>query len=542
MRFALLPIAAIGVILTATPIASSYPVGPPQTLDELAQQADVIFKGVAISSQPARDHHFEPCDGFVVRQTQFRVIAVIQGKLDGERVGFRHYDRDPQPSSMMYAPQNYQFEVGRSYLVFAKKTGTPGVLRQCWRDERLVADQGVLRCADDKPAIAGALREVFWRELTAMLSADKADDVRYAISHLDQLSNQNDVVPFGGVDEFPRERVLEVIRPLIRHSDDSVARSAITFLGSHNPYLDDEQAIYWLAAVGIPQPGIGALDRNRRNVGGEQYWQDLATTADNAASEATRAIAIRALGLVRNPSLVESLNRWLNSASPTIRAAATVLLADFPGAATHKRLEALADDTSPLVRACASHAAGYSQDHLLAPMLGRLLRDSEPKVRQAAAMSLLSFSAENEVVASSLRANLKQSEFAPLFLLALARNDVGSHLDALAEIACEKTRITNWWGGESPDLTAWCLIYQYLKHQPGDDLRGGRFDKQLDAMERLASYSSAEPASLYALYLLRGMNERAQRFRAAATKAAAYNLDRHFQMVDKAPANYLRAD
>ena len=71
-----------------------------------------------------------------------------------------------------------------------------------------------------------------------------------------------------------------------------------------------------------------------KNTGGELYWRDLVTMADSKASNETRATAIRALGLVREPVLEQPIDRWLADPVPPVRASAALLLADFPGPAT----------------------------------------------------------------------------------------------------------------------------------------------------------------------------------------------------------------
>ena len=52
--------------------------------------------------------------------------------------------------------------------------------------------------------------------------------------------------------------------------------------------------------------------------------------------------------------------------------------------------------------------------------------------------------------------------------------------------------------------------------------------------------SSSEPRDLYALYLQRGLTDRARAFRAACRKALTYDIDYYFKMVDENPAQYQR--
>jgi len=176
----------------------------------------------------------------------------------------------------------------------------------------------------------------------------------------------------------------------------------------------------------------------------------------------------------------------------------------------------------------------------MAEVLAALLGDKDPKVRQAAAMSLLSFSPKNEAIARVFRANLENEEFKPLFLNALARENPAAYLDRLATAVEKKTEPKNWWGGQIPAFTAWEILFRYLRAQPADEVRSGKLDRYLDAMEKVGEYSSSEPRDIYAFYVQRGMTERAMSFRRAANKAAHYDLDYYFKQVDENPSLYQR--
>ncbi len=173
-------------------------------------------------------------------------------------------------------------------------------------------------------------------------------------------------------------------------------------------------------------------------------------------------------------------------------------------------------------------------------MLAKLLADREFKVRQAAAMSLLSFSPKREPMAAIFRANLGNEEFQPLFLVALARETPAEYLEGLAKAVEENQEPREFWGGQVPAFTAWEVLFKYLQRQSADDIRAGRFDRYLDAIEKVGSYSSSEPRDIYAFYLQRGLVERAKKFRAAAAKAASYDLNYYFKMVDENPSAYQR--
>ena len=254
----------------------------------------------------------------------------------------------------------------------------------------------------------------------------------------------------------------------------------------------------------------------------------------------TRALAIRALGLVREPALRQAIDRWLGDPVPVVRASATVLLADYPGRATDQQLNVLAGDKESAVRACVALAIGFSQRSELADLLGRLLADKDAEVRRVASMSLLSFSPKNEAVERVMRANLQNVEFQPLFLNALARENAEPYLADLAKVVEQKTHPVNWMGGQIPALTAWEILFKYLQAQPAKTLRSGKLDRYLDALEQVGDYSSSEPRDVYAFYILGDMTDRAKKFRERTTKAASYDLDYFFKMMDQNPKYYIR--
>ncbi len=520
-------------------VVQGYPVGPPLSLEKLAAAADVIFKGTVVSSGPVQDEWFKPYPDFVARETTFAVVTVIQGAVPGAMLRFHHYAESPQPHGRMFAPQYYRFEAGRSYVVFAKRSSPTGVFRQLWANHTGKTDQGQWLCSNNKAVTAKTVPEVLWNELVLMVNSDDASNVTYALRQLDQMSGGQNL--YAGTQDFARTNVLAAIHDLMTNSDPKIAQAAIAMVGSHNPYLSDERTIFWLATVGSAEvPGIGKMDPKMKNTGGELYWKDLVTLADSKASNATRAMAIQALGLLREPSLQTAIERWLNDSAPAIRAAATLLLADFPGPEICRRLTALAHDIEPEVRTSVARATGFAQQAEMADTLARLLLDKDPKVRSAAAMSLLSFAPKTKAIAGVFRENLKNEEFRPLFLIALARENPADHLDALAQAVEQKSEPKNFWGGQIPAFTAWKILFSHLQTQSSAMLNSGQLDRYLDALEKVGNYSSSEPRDIYAFYIQHSMAGRAQKFRAAAKAAASYDLDYYFKRVDENPGLYKR--
>src|SRR5206468_1950878 len=145
-----------------------------------------------------------------------------------------------------------------------------------------------------------------------------------------------------------------------------------------------------------------------------------------------------------------------------------------PTTDSRQRLTALARDTAHEVRVAVARATGFAQQAELAPVLAQLLHDPDTKVREAAAMSLLSFSPRQPGVAPVFRAELDNTEFAPLFLIALAREHPADYLDQLAAAVEHKTEPKNFWGGQIPAFTAWEILFKYLRAQPAAAVRAGK--------------------------------------------------------------------
>lgn len=517
-------------------LALGYPVGRPLSVEILTAVADIVFKGTVVSSELVQDVWFKPLPDFGVHETTFAVISVIKGDAPGATLRFRHYDEDPESRGHFFLPQYYHFQSNRTYVVFATSTEKTAVYRQTRADHRGKADQGVLLCLDNKPVLAKTVREALWDELIHMLKDTDVSNVTYAIGQLDQMSDGPG--RFDGTQDFDRTNVLALVCDLMTNSDSRIAQAAIKVVGSRNPYMSNERTEFWLATVGSAKmTGFAEMDPKMRNTGGELYWKDLASIVDSARQAETRAMAVRALGLVREPALRETIDGWLVDNEPAVRAAATVLLADFPGTNANQHITVMADDPEPKVRECAARAIGYSQQKELVTVLGRLLADKDRAVRRVASVCLISFSPKIEAVADVLRANLGKKEFEPSFLNALARETPELYLDDMARVVEEMNDPENWRGHHVSVLTTRRILLKHLQRQPTDVLRSGSVDRYLNAIEKYGNSSSSEPRDIYAFYILRGMNERAKRFRERANKAASYDLDYYFRQVDQNPAH-----
>ncbi len=529
-------------LLAAAP-ADAYPVGPALSLDELIAQAEFIGKVTVIESQPVADPWFEKVAGFEAAQTRLKVLASYKGKPGGETIAFQHYAPADPSQGYRYMPQYYRLGAGRTYILFAAATDKAGVFRQLWKHHKLQEDQGVVLAASNEPHADKQVKEIVFLELIGHLKSDQVADVKYGLAHLDALSGGT----YANQHDFEREEVLDHVKRLLTHRDNEVVMAAIGVMGSNNPHMSPDFAPGWLATVGRGDiPGWGVWDRSREYLGGKLYWKQLAAIVDSPAPAATRARAIRALGRAEEPAILPLALRWIGDAEPLVRQAAGVLLADFAGDFDPLILGQLAADAQPVVRVGAARAIGFGQFEQQLPTLARLLADADPQVQTAAAMSLLSFSTDDS--GEVLKANLAHRQYHSLFVNALARKDAGEYLDELAEIVRKKKEPEHFWGGRIPWGVSWELLFFYAQRQPAEKLRSGQLDKVLDALEHPASgdpagssyYGSSEPRDLYALYVQRGLRDRAARFRALAKKNSSFDIDYFFKMVDQNPQNYQR--
>jgi len=527
------------VWLTSLATAAAYPVANALSLDELIKQSDVVVKGVVESSVPVDDKSFEKVHGFRPYVTKLKVVAVLRGKIAEKTIEFRHYGTADDESALPFMPQQYKFESGRAYLVFAKKTDQAGVLRQLWQNHRSQEDQGQLLCADSEARKGPSVKDVVWQELAALIKSERASDVTYGLQHLNEMSGGS----YYELRDFERKDALKLAAPLLKHKDETIVRSAIRLLATNNPYMSEDYAAGWLATVGKGDiQGYSEWQRTT-NLGGQLYADELAAVVDSQAPAALRAMAIRALGWAEKPELTMQLTKWSSDSEPQVRQAALVVMADYPAKADLRLLQRSLDDPEPLVRTGAAQSAGFGQFKELIPQLGKLLNDKAPRVHKAAALSLLSFSLDHS--REALEANVKHPQYRALFVNALAKPDPEPYLKDLAEIVQKKLEPEDWWGGRIPWGVSWELLLKYARKKSLDP-NAANLGLVLDALESPASrdpkgpsfYSSSEPRDLYALYVQRGMKPRAEKFRAACKKALSYDIDYYFKMVDENPSQY----
>ena len=130
----------------------------------------------------------------------------------------------------------HQFEVGKSYLIFAARLDKPdggfgvptnaaipatGEFRQLYHG-------GVLRTLDDRQINAPVAKDAYWLEVSLMLGDSDPANQLYAIEKLDSLSlagRRDDEWTRSG--DFKRNAVLDVLLPLITESNGTVAIRAM---------------------------------------------------------------------------------------------------------------------------------------------------------------------------------------------------------------------------------------------------------------------------------------------------------------------------
>ncbi len=532
-------ITCFGTLLMCS-VANAYLVGPSLPLDKLVEKADFICKAVVVASKPVDDAWFGKLHGFEPLATELKIVAVYKG-ANLTQASFNHYAPQKDQASP-YSPQHYEFVAGRTYLIFASKTDHENVFRQITKNHTSQEDQGVLLAVDDSPHPDKAMKQIFWLELTGLLKNAKPGDVEYGIDHLNRMSDGR----WGEPVEFPREDVLKAVLPLVSHADAEIGRTAIAALGTNNPLMSQSAAPGWLATIGKGHiPGYGTWE-TKLNLGGQRSWKELAAVADSNSDSQTRSLAIRALGRTKLPEIRPLALRWIQDKDPFVVQAALVLLSDDLEAGDHDLLKTLAADPRAAVRIGVATAIGFAQSQPLIPVLGKLLDDTDEHVSSAAALSLLSFSLD--ATEDILKASRKHANFGPLFVNALAQSHGSDYADELCDIIRNNRQPNNWWGGFVVWGDSWNVLFKAAQAASKDELTGKQFEPILAALEAPASgnpkaptyYSSSEPRDLYALYLRKGLRDRAQAFRAVCKKTISYDIDYYFKIVDENPNLYTR--
>ncbi len=541
-RSAITFLSLVGLII-GTQVSRATVLSPELSLETLVSNADLICKVEMISSKPDKEH-VNSERGFEMVETELKVISVFKGSAPAETITLRHYAATEKHPSVSFStePPCYEFKAGRAYIIFARETDAAGVYLGSLEAHQKKKDQGLLLAADKKPHAGKTVNEVFWTELTGLLKSKDADDVVYAIRQLDAMSGGG----WFNLKDFPRKQVLEAVQPLIRSGNPAIAEEAIEVLGCNNPYMEQGHAPFWLAGIGHGYiPGLVPWDPSKEYPGGKLFWKELAAVADKDSPVKIRALAIRAMGRCCEPEILELARRWVKSPQPEIREAAVLLLADFPDKVGEDELRVLARDESARVRKSAALTIGFGQFVRLVPTLGKMLSDPDPDVVAAAALSLVSFSPDQN--REVLKANLDHPQFKSVFVNALAREDAGPYLKQLGEAIRNGWLPEHcWWSPSDPSSLSWEILLRHVQNLPAETLKEGKSDACLDALEypvkagsKKHGYYGCSPSYLYALYVARGLKERAEKYRDACEDVSTHDIGKIFDHVEKSPSAYL---
>jgi HEAT repeat protein len=528
--------------------------GQGQDLDQMTAEAEFIFKGQALASDPITNAAFR-IPQMKVHATRFKIISVLKGAAPTDSVGFQHYTTGPGAWSGPHWPANYQFEPGKAYLVFAASmdkpdnyytgipggTNPPGVFRQL-AGIPLRDDQGILRTLDARPLAGLSVKEAHWFELNLLLTNRVSSNALAAIRLLNLMST-NGARAWGHSDDFPRAAVLKALSPLFTAADDAVAVAAIQCFQAGTP---------------------GAAEI-------APYLNELSRMASESPSVGRRVAALAAFSGTKFAAAGNSLPQWLRDPAAEVRVQAVLLLPDFPALAEPALRERAADD-SPAVRAAVASAIGNGKIASLLPTLAQLLADGggqgrpgtvghpgQNELHASAARALLQFDVEQ--AGALLKANLGDAEFRAEYLCKLAERDAGLWLKDLAGVMeSRRQQITQEVeaSGVEPKKSyfearmalagtpyrCWNLIHGYLRELPKEDFAGGKLDRYLRVLEEAGTTGSREPEMIYELYRLKGMEESAARYRRACEATFSYDLGFAFQRADShftnAPAKVAR--
>lgn len=525
-------------------------IGPTPTLAELTSKGVLIFKGAAISNQTVEDSALKAVPGFIVVETKFQLISKIKGQIDGTTVHFRHYEHDAHAQGLeMWSPEAFSFQEGRSYLIVTgPMNGTDGAI-QFQAHTSLKGDDGVLLCGDAQPVSGSGLKSLYWTELTKLLQNHDVKDAVYAMDQLKLLSmpavrreNRNFRL-MGGLSEFDRRDVMDVVHGFLSNPDDGVAQAAIDIIAGDNPYTQNGDVLGWLSAVG-GNKSFQAQPANQNDFGsgGERYEKELLAVAENESNAPqTRAMAIEALGPGRHFHAWADLFRWVEDPSPAVRRAAALATSgegeDYYDE-DHGIYSRLAVDPAPEVRRALALAIGFGQSAHAFRFLPPLLTDPADTVRQAAAASICSFPIKNATAAAFFQSNLDNPEFGPLFLIALAGDNPADHLGQLARTILADKPVKSW--NPLYDSSYFCrtILFDYLRTVPRDQFSSGKYDGLLDALAYKASWSDQYVIDLFCFFINRGYKDRAQKLHQTTTGYLTGVLDR----AEKSPDSYQRAE
>jgi hypothetical protein len=561
----------IGFAVTTGEIPSSVYIYPHGRLEEMERAADLVFKGRVISTRAITNASF-PAWG-KPHATQLEVISVLKGSVHTNVLVFEHNTEGPHAWSGGTPPPHYVFDVGQSYLIFAEKTADPGVYRQLSPTLRSEAD-GVTKTLDSRPIAGLTVKQAHWLELNRLLTSGASNDVLYAIQRLNAMS-ASCLGAWNHTDDFKREVVLRTLLSLVTNADDTIALAAIGCFqlgGNAGTSVTDQGG--W-------KPILRGCSEIRPECVAQvaPYSATLAAVASTSSSTPRRVAAMAAFACTGLPAVTNWLPQWLDDSADEARAQAVLLLPDFPGAVSERALRVCAADASPKVRAAVADAIGNGKIEALLPTLealfsapvgpinpippltlkelqagGQLMDANIGDVHTSAGYALLKFDADR--VGPFLKANLSETGFRLSFLCKLAEKGAGPWLnDLAAEMEARRARNQREAEASGAEPRAyyfealmtlsgkyaqcWSIIYNHLQKLPKEQFTGGKMDLYLDVLENAGRTGSREPVMIYELCRMKGLDDRARRYRSQTEdKFAVYSIR---QFYDKVDATYTNA-
>jgi|GEM_PF-2152008 len=552
--------------VTTGSVPTSIHIQPHGRLEAMTAAADLVFKGCVISTRAETNTAFP--EWGKPYASEFKVISVLKGSPQTDVVVLHHITHGPNDWSGGSPPQNFHFEAGRSYLIFAVKADRPDYLYSpssnnvARPNEFRQPMQGEIanRTLDARRVDGLSVKDACWLELNLLLIDLNPTNQIYAVDKLDSLSlagRSNDM--WSRSADFKRRNVLSALLPLVTTSNELVASRVI------GCYAVESNTAVMLAP----------------------FAATLIKVATNGTTPNLRLSAIASLSGEDFEAISNSLTQLLHNPSGKIRSQAIELLGLFPGDFAERTLQVLASDDSAKVRAGVADVIGNKKLESLLPTLTKLFTEdgrhpqpitpltideleggghivgleggttmvNDPNypganvgdVHTSAGYALLKFDVGQ--VEEILKTNLDDPGFRLQFVLKLAENNPTPWINDLVQImearrtrSIQKTKAD----GAPPETyiylsgayyRCWNMVYGCLKSLPASAFSDGSLNQCLDMLENAGSTGSQEPTQLYALYRLKGLEKRATEFRSKCEKSFAYDMKVYFNRVDNQFSN-----
>ncbi|MFN8553069.1 MAG: HEAT repeat domain-containing protein [Candidatus Obscuribacterales bacterium] len=522
----------------------------PASIDSLTSAADIVakVKVLAVTALPSDKNSPLANDFWKVCRAKLKYISVLKGGVTDDQSDFLFRSGTPvEKQPVMWinvGPDNFphfKLEVGRTYILFIKRSN--GKLTQIASQFGLRSWEGFFEAADDSVVPRGRNpKQTVWDEL-AKLVHGKAPDKnshnsqehagqQYAALTLLNLSAGSKGVNAGS-DDFDRATVVDEIfakdkRPLAASRNAESLRNILAELGSNSPYLNESTRMRFLwSRASKPISSWSAWDLGS-NSGIKPAIPFLLEVADGDYPADVRAAAINCLGNcqtdAKSASLISlNIERWLRSPIARVRAAAALLLVDYP---SQDWLNKILHDREPLVRASGAYCVGVTHSEQWISQLSKMLNDDSAEVQVAAALSLIAFPVDK--VKSILVANLKNANFGSGFLARVGYADPAAVKDQLLN-ECRKPDPMHSPGGLTQQFIAFqnglatsphalCLnaLIKYLDGLSGLELSKSEYAKYLDEIEKIGAVDPSQTGKVYEVLVTHRLVSRASAFKQRA--------------------------